>query len=222
MADRGQDRRGPVTTERVVGEDWYGLDLSSRTAARVAYSGVDLTETTSDAGLTFEECVFFDSQFNASTHTGAAFLNCAFTGCSFFGARFVECKFVGSKFDRCTYDQLVVERGDWSFVGLSAADLHSASFTDVRMREADLSAARLDGATAVGVDLSGAWLSRTNFERCDLRRSDLSTLDPSSAKLRGAIIGWEQAIVLATTMGLDVRPDADTSPADRPRRRGSR
>ena len=222
MAERRPDRSGPTTTSRVVGEDWYGLDLSGRTASQVHHSGVDLTETTSDSGLTFDECAFFDCEFNASVHTGAAFVNCAFTGCSFFGARFVECKFVGSKFDRCTYDQLVVERGDWSFTGLPAADLHSASFSDVRMREADLNGARFDGATVVGVDLSGAWLDKVNFERCDLRRSDLSTLDPATVNLRSAIIGWDQAIVIATAMGLDVRPDSDTAPAERPRRRAAR
>jgi uncharacterized protein YjbI with pentapeptide repeats len=219
VADREHGRPAPATTTRVVGEDWYGLDLSGRTGSQVHYSDLDLTETTSDAGLTFEECVFYDSRFNASVHTGAAFVNCAFTGCSFFGARFVECKLVGSRFDRCTFNQLVVERGDWSFTGLHGADLHTASLTDVRMREADLTAARCDGATVVGVDLSGAWLDKVNFERCDLRRSDLSTLDPATVNLRGAIIGWEQAIVLVTAMGLDVRPDSDIAPPDRSRRR---
>jgi len=222
MADRGPARPTPATTSRVVGEDWYGTDLTGHTAAKVHYSAVDLTETTSDGGMNFEECAFFDCQFNASVHTGAAFVNCVFTGCSFFGARFAECKFVGSRFDRCTFDQLVVERGDWSFTGLPTADLHSASFTDVRMREADLNAVRFDGATVVGVDLSGAWLEKANFQRCDLRRSDLSTLDPSVVNLRGAIIGWEQAIALAASMGLDVRPDSDTTPADRPRRKPAR
>lgn len=215
MADRRHGHPAPATTSRVVGEDWYALDLSGRAASQVAYSGLDLTETTSTAGLTFEECTFHDCRFNASDHAGAAFVNCTFTGSSFFGARFAACKFVGSMFDRCTFDQLVVEGGDWSFTGLPGADLHSASFTDVRMREVDLTGARLDGATVVGVDLSGAALAKANLERCDLRRSDLSALDPATVNLRAAIIGWEQAITLVAAMGLDVRPDSDTTPATR-------
>lgn len=218
MAERAE----PATTDRVVGEDWYGLDLTGRTASAVGYSGLDLTETTSTAGLTFEACVFRDVRFNAAEHAGAAFLNCAFTGCTFFAAKFVECKFVGSTFQRCTFDRLVVEHGDWSFTGLAGADLHSASFTGVRMREADLGGARFDGATVVGCDLSGATLAKVSFEHCDLRRSDLSAIDPWRAKLAGAVIGWEQAIVIATAMGLDVRPDSDTSPAARPHRRTGR
>ncbi len=207
MAERRPGQSAPETNERIVGEDWYGLDLSTQSHASVSFVDLDLTETTSTAGLVFEECVFRNARFNASAHTGAAFINCTFSGCNFFGAEFTECKFVGSAFDRSTFDQFVVRGGDWSFVGLPGADLHSAAFTDVRMREADLSGAKCDGATMSGLDLSGAMLEKASFERCDLRRSDLSALDPWTAKLRGAVIGWQQAITLASAMGLDVRPD---------------
>jgi fluoroquinolone resistance protein len=131
----------PSTVERVAAEDLYGEDLTGRGERQIEYVDVDLTESRSSAGAVFEQCVFRDVRFNAAEHTGAAFLNCAFVNCSLFGARFVDCKFVGSSFDRCSFDQLVVQRGDWSFVGLGGADLRGASFTDVRMREVDLASA---------------------------------------------------------------------------------
>jgi uncharacterized protein YjbI with pentapeptide repeats len=43
--------------------------------------------------------------------------------------------------------------------------------------------------------------------RCDLRGSQLSSLDPVNADLRGAVITFEQAIVLAVGLGLEVRPE---------------
>jgi uncharacterized protein YjbI with pentapeptide repeats len=196
-----------VTDARVVDEDWYGLELSQQSFAGTTYVDLDLTETTSEAGLVFSDCVFHNTRFNAAGHTGAAFLNCTFGNCSFFGAVFTDCKFVGSSFDKCTFDQLVVKGGDWSFVGLPGADLRGASFTDVRMREADLGGAKCDGATLVGLDLSAATLSKASFERADLRRTDLSALDPWTNPVRGAIIGWQQAVTVAEAMGLDVRPD---------------
>ncbi|HWB35028.1 MAG TPA: pentapeptide repeat-containing protein [Rugosimonospora sp.] len=196
-----------MTGERVVGEDWYGLDLSGQAHSGTTFVDLDLTESTSGAGLAFEDCVFHNAKFNAAEHTGAAFVNCTFAGCAFFAAVLVDCKFVGSSFDRCTFDQLVVRGGDWSFAGLPGADLRSASFTDVRMREVDLGGARLDGATVRGVDLSAATLEKVSFEGTDLRGSDLSAVDPLANKLRGAKITWQQAVTLATALGLDVRQD---------------
>jgi uncharacterized protein YjbI with pentapeptide repeats len=57
------------------------------------------------------------------------------------------------------------------------------------------------------VDLSGAWLHSADLARADLRGSDLSAVDPLSTELRGAVIDVEQAITLAGTLGLHVRPD---------------
>lgn len=96
------------------------------------------------------ECTFRGGRFNVSTHTDAAFLNCAFVSCSFFDTTFERCKMVGSMFDRCAFNLLKVIGGNWSFVGLPGADL-------------------------------------------------------SSAELKYAIITIDQAIVLATALGGDVR-----------------
>jgi uncharacterized protein YjbI with pentapeptide repeats len=57
------------------------------------------------------------------------------------------------------------------------------------------------------VDLSGAWLVGADLSECDLRGSDLSTLNPLETQIRGAVITWEQAAVLAGSLGLDVRPE---------------
>jgi len=54
-------------------------------------------------------------------------------------------------------------------------------------------------------DLSGAWLSGAVLTECDLRGSDLGGMEPESMAMRGAIITYEQAIVFAMAMGLDVR-----------------
>jgi uncharacterized protein YjbI with pentapeptide repeats len=49
-------------------------------------------------------------------------------------------------------------------------------------------------------------MQRADFSGCDLRGSDLSTLDPLTVDLKNAIIDLPQAIVIATSLGLDVRP----------------
>jgi fluoroquinolone resistance protein len=202
VTDRSAAGRSPHT---VRGEDWGAGVLDGFGAAGVEYVDVDMTELTTRRAV-FEQCSFRDVRLNASVHEASAFLNCTFVSCNLFDASFTGCKLVGSRFERCSTRLLRVVDGDWSFVGLPGADLRSVTFSGVRMREADLTGARLDGATVTGVDLSGSSLSRTSWVRCDLRGSDLSSLDPAQAQLRGAIVTEEQAVVVATNLGLDVRP----------------
>jgi fluoroquinolone resistance protein len=200
-------RAAPEIVARVVGEDWSRDDLSGRSESHTEYVRLDLAETTSSGGLLFESCTFRDVGFDLAEHTAAAFLNCTFTGCQFIGTRLIGCKFLGSSFERCSFERMTVEGGDWSFVRLPGAGLRTATFDDVRMREADLTGVDAQGGALRGCDLSAATLGRAQLDRCDLRRSDLSALDPWNVGLRGAKINWEQAVVLAVGFGLDVQPD---------------
>lgn len=207
MADRVHGRPLPETTETLSGEDWYDEDVSGRSYDHVEFRELDLTESTSTGGLDLTECVVRGGHFNRSRHTGAAFVNCTFVDCEFFGATFTECKFLGSSFLRCTFTQLTVRGGDWSFVALPGADLHTVTFDGVRMHEADLSRVRLTGATMRRVDLARAQLDKADLSKCDLRGSELSALDPWTATLSGAIVDWQQAVSIATNLGMDVRTD---------------
>jgi fluoroquinolone resistance protein len=200
LADR---RPAPETNSEVRGEDWGGREIRQETFTGVAFTEVDLSEVVTERSV-FDQCHFRGVRFNVSTHTSTAFLNCRFTRCTFFDSTFTGCKLTGSVFDGCSTDLLKVVGGDWSFVGLSGAELGSASFTDVRMREADLGGIRAISGTLRGLDLSGASLSKANLTDCDLRGSDLSSLDPTVV-LRGAVITFEQAVSLAVSQGLDVR-----------------
>ena len=206
MADRRGGAAAPKTDVTQSSVDWSGEDISGQTHTRVLFVNLDLTEA-KNTGAVFSECTFKRAKFNASEHVGAAFLNCTFVNCNFFDAKFTECKLVGSMFDRCTFEITQVTGGNWSLVGLPGADLRSATFRDVRMREADLTGARCQGSAFRNVDLAGALLHKADFSECDLRRSDLGSLDPETTEIRGAIVTLEQAIVIASALGLDIRAD---------------
>lgn len=206
MADsRAMPDRADMDAE-IVDEDWDGRDLKGLEHARTALIDVDMTESRLTSS-TFLDCVFERVRLNAASLSGCAFLNCTFERCTFFDSTFDGCKLVGSTFERCTFTNVVVTGGDWSFVGLSGADLRSASFTDVRLRGADLTDARCEGAALRQVDLAGASMMGANLSGCDLRGSDLSSLDPTAVRLRNAIIDWQQALQVVAALGLEVRPD---------------
>jgi uncharacterized protein YjbI with pentapeptide repeats len=58
------------------------------------------------------------------------------------------------------------------------------------------------------LDLSGAVLSGADLGDADLRGSDLSSVDPADTELRGAQVDVGQAVVLVSTLGLRVVPEA--------------
>jgi fluoroquinolone resistance protein len=192
-----------VEDESISGEDWYAEELLDRTYRRCSFFDVDLTEATSRGSL-FEECTFGNVKFNASRHDDSAYIRCTFDRCNFFEAEFTGCKLLGSSFKDCQLRPLTIHNGDWSFVGMSGANLRGVNLRGVRMREADLSGANLTEATVSDVDLSGAHLRSVNLTRCDLRGTDLTALDPARATLTGAMITAEQAIIIAALLGLRV------------------
>ncbi len=198
---------GTPPPSRVVGEDWSVEDLSGRTETAVEYVRVDLAETTSTGGLVFEGCTFRDVGFELARHTAAAFVNCTFVSCRFTNATLQDCKFIGSSFERCEFARMTVEGGDWSFVALRRADLRTATFVDVRMREIDLSNVDARGGVLRGCEASAAAWHEAQLERCDLRGTDLHTLNPWGVRLAGARVTWEQAVVIAIGLGLDVTSD---------------
>ncbi|TDU89841.1 pentapeptide repeat protein [Kribbella voronezhensis] len=203
MADRTHGRQTPATESTI--RDWDDADPSGQTYTRVLFIDSDLTEI-SNAGGVFEECVFRGVRFNASSHTDAAFVNCTFVRCSFFDTTFTRCKLMGSRFDDCAYSLMKVTGGDWSFASLPGADLRGAELSGVKLREADLTGLRAGKSVLRNLDLSGASMQRADFSGCDLRGSDLSTLDPLTVELKGAIVDLPQAMVITTSLGLEVRP----------------
>ena len=206
MAERRRGESAPATESTVTKESWDGRDISGEEHTRVLFSDVDFTEVV-NRGATFTECIFRKVKLNCSVHTDSAFVNCTFSGCSFFDVKLTDCKLVGTKFDKCTFDLMEVRGGNWSHVGLPGADLRRASFQGVRLREADLTGARCDGGSLRDLDLAGASLDGVKLTGCDLRGSDLSSLAPAHVDLTDAIVTVEQAIVIATALGLDVRAD---------------
>ncbi|RYE32896.1 MAG: pentapeptide repeat-containing protein [Hyphomicrobiales bacterium] len=204
MAERKHGASAPKTVETISGADWSGDALNRQRYQSTLFADLDLSDAR-NTGSVFNECTFRRARFNGSSHHSAAFVNCTFTACNFFDTTFTECKLLGSVFDGCQFDSMQVVDGDWSFVGLSRADLQKAAFRGTRLREADLNGARCQDGSMRDVDLSGASLHRADFSKCDLRGSELSSLEPANTQLRGAIITIEQTIVIARALGLDVR-----------------
>jgi uncharacterized protein YjbI with pentapeptide repeats len=204
LVSRYGDRVEPVVDESFNDVDWYGEDLGDRVFTRCQFFHVDLTEATS-RGAVFTECTFGNVLFNASRHVDSAFLRCTFKRCNLFETEFSGCKLVGSGFHESIVRPLTVDGGDWSFAVLAGADLRGTRWRGARMREVDLAGADCREALLTDLDLSGAQFRAAKLGGCDLRGSDLSALVPGTAELSGAVIDANQAVVLAQTLGLEVR-----------------
>lgn len=204
MAERASGAPRSPTTSTVAGANWDGRKLEREQHSDVLFTDLDMTEARNDRSV-FNRCTFRRARFNASAHEDAAFLNCTFIGCNLFDVRFLRCKLVGSLFDGCSFEIMQVKDGDWSFAGLAGADLGTAQFDGVRLREADLTRALCKGSVLRRCDLSGASLNGADLTNADLRGSELSALDPREVTLTNAIIDIKQTVAIAQALGLDVR-----------------
>lgn len=120
---------GPAGTD-VRGADWYGEDLSGQEHTRVAFSGVDLSETTDD-GAVFTECTFRDCR-------------AAFTG-----TRLREADLTGVRASGATLRHLDLSGAELSEADLGGADLRGSDLTAVDPRSVQLIGAEIDVAQAV-------------------------------------------------------------------------
>lgn len=186
------------------GEDRYGDDLSGAAYEGCELVDVDLTEVRGN-GASFVECRLVNVVLSCAILDGALFERCTFVRTTLFDASLTDCKLVGSTFTDCRFDQLKVDGGDWSFVSLVRADLRQARLADLRMREADLSGARL--GSVLRCDLAGATWRGADLSAADLRGSELSALAPADVTLAGAVIDGMRAVTLAQNMGLDIRAE---------------
>jgi uncharacterized protein YjbI with pentapeptide repeats len=73
------------------------------------------------------------------------------------------------------------------------------------MREADLTRANCQGSVLADVDLSGARWEGADLTKSDLRGSDLTAMQPAEVRLTGAVIHADQAVVVAQSLGFEVR-----------------
>lgn len=194
------------TRTTLSGLDWESRHIVDEVHEHVSFIDMDCTEATI-SGTTFSECFFRGVKFNCARISHSAFVNCTFAQCTFFETHFTDCKLMGSVFERCTYDLMHVGGGNWSHVNVAGASLGRAVIRDVRFHEADLTSAKFNDGILCNTDLSAAWLEGADFTDCDLRGSDLSALELGRVKLKGAIITVEQAITLASLLGLDVRSE---------------
>ncbi|MEQ1781784.1 MAG: pentapeptide repeat-containing protein [Hyphomonadaceae bacterium] len=204
MADRASGSGGPPTLSTVASANWDGRKLEREHYSDVLFTDLDMREAQT-TGSVFNRCTFRRTRFNSSVHEDTAFLNCTFVGVNFFDVRFVRCKLMGSVFEGCAFEIMQVKDGDWSFAGLARADLCSAQFDGVRLREADLTRTRCKGSALRNCDLSLATLNGADFTSCDLRGSDLGALDPREVVITGAIIDIKQTASIAQALGFDVR-----------------
>ena len=206
MPDRTGARSAPATDRTVVAGDWEGVDLTGQVHERTLFQDAEFSECVGD-GAQFVDCTFRSGRFDAAKLTAANFENCTFLRCSFFNTVLTDCKFIGSTFDECDFAQLQVNGGNWSFVGLPAADLKHARLKGVRMHEVDLTGAQCRGGALLNCDLASARWSRADLRTCDLRGCDLSSLDPFGVQLSGTIVDVHQAVTIAHNLGLDIRTE---------------
>lgn len=158
---------------------------------------------------------------NGATFEGSVFRDCLFEqvdfgDCTFRDVRFEQCRFIG-----CTMDKGWLNRVDLRDCSAPGLSLLQARLSQVSAAACDLSFANISETSIDHMALRDCRMREAAFQRaklrhvsladCDLTRIDVSTclfqapvLSGDHRELRGLVVSPEQALSLATLLGVRI------------------
>ncbi|MDG4802530.1 pentapeptide repeat-containing protein [Micromonospora sp. WMMD980] len=180
--DTTTDLAGDLTEALVEGAGWHGSQLEDVSIRSSVITGVDLSESTWEAGSLFS-CEFTRTDFSGATLTGTTIERCAITGSRFTGTRLTDVRLKDVLFDSCRFDYATFHR-------VTAAG--SVAFTDCTLTNGAWSSCRLPRIALRSCDLTSLELDSCHLDGADLRGSRLHGLKTKLDNLHGVILGEDQ------------------------------
>ncbi|WBB70600.1 pentapeptide repeat-containing protein [Micromonospora sp. WMMD812] len=171
-----------LTEALVNGAAWHNLHLEDVSIRSSLITGVDLSESTWEAGSLYG-CDFTRTDFSGATLTGITIERCAITGSRFTGTRLTDVRLKDVLFDSCRFDYATLHR-------VTAAG--SVAFTDCTLTNGAWSSCRLPRIALRSCDLAGLELDSCHLDGADLRGSRLQGLKTPLDNLRGVTLGEDQ------------------------------
>ncbi|MGW5559006.1 pentapeptide repeat-containing protein [Micromonospora sp. NPDC003944] len=180
--DTMTDLDGGLTEALVEGAAWRGSHLEDARVRSSLITGVDLSESTWEAGSLYG-CEITRTDLPGATLTGITIERCAITGSRFTGTRLTDVRLKDVLFDGCRFDYATFQR-------VTAGG--SIAFTDCTLTNGAWSSCRLPRIALRSCDLTGLELDSCHLDGTDLRGSRLQGLKTPLVNLRGVILGGDQ------------------------------
>ncbi|WP_027660360.1 pentapeptide repeat-containing protein [Salinispora fenicalii] len=180
--DATTDLDDDLTEALVEGAAWRGAQLADVSIRSSLLAGVDLGESTWEAGSLFG-CEVTRTDFSGATLTGITIERCAITGSRFTGTRFTDVRLKDVLFDGCRLDYATLQR---------VAAVGSVAFTDCTLSNGEWSFCRLPRIVLRSCDLVDLELEACHLDGADLRGSRLHGLRTPLDNLRGVTLGEDQ------------------------------
>ncbi|AEB44271.1 pentapeptide repeat-containing protein [Micromonospora maris] len=180
--DTTTDLAGGLSEALVEGASWRGSHLEDVSIRSSLITGVDLSESTWEAG-SFYGCEITRTDFSGATLTGITIERCAVTGSRFTGTRLTDVRLKDVLFDGCRFDYATLQR---------VAAAGSVAFTDCTLSNGAWSSCRLPRIALRSCDLAGLELDSCQFDGTDLRGSRLHDLKTPLDNLRGVTLDEDQ------------------------------
>lgn len=180
--DTTTDLAGGLTEALVEGGAWHGSHLEDARIRSSLIIGVDLSESTWEAGSLYG-CEITRTDFSGATLTGITIERCAITGSRFTGTKLTDVRLKDVLFDGCRFDYATFHR---------AATAGSVAFTDCTLTNGAWSSCRLPRIALRSCNLSGLELDSCHLDGADLRGSRLHGLKTPLDNLRGVTLSEDQ------------------------------
>jgi uncharacterized protein YjbI with pentapeptide repeats len=200
----------PTALHRLIfrrGDKPYLIEVANRMAIsgitfdRCDFGGAGLSDVRTEK-VTFTGCSFVGAELHGSQHRFSSFVDCTFDRTSWHGAVLTGCRVLGSTFTDCRLRPFTVAGCDLSLSSFGGERLMGTDFSGVRLREANLTGTDLSNCNFAGADLTGARAGGAILKGADLRGARIDTAFWVAAKVAGAMVDIDQALLYAAAHGL--------------------
>ncbi|MEV0328979.1 pentapeptide repeat-containing protein [Micromonospora echinospora] len=180
--DSTSELTGDLSDATVEVASWRGAEFENVSVRSSRISGVDLSESTWQAGALLG-CEVARTNFSGATLSGVTIERCAVTGSRFTGARLTDIRLKDVLFEGCRFDYA-------TFTRVTAAG--AVAFVDCVLTDATWSSCRLLDTVLRSCQLTRLELDSCQLRGADLRGNPLHDLRATLANLHGVILDEDQ------------------------------
>lgn len=145
-------------------------------------------------------CLFVDVIFDHCDFSNACFEETVFRRCIF-----QNCRMTGVDFSACSFSDVKLIRSQCTLMNLNQTKWNRSEWNHCIFQESSLHAVQLKDMNVIECDFVGCEIHRTPLNGIDLSTSNINNIAILPENLRGVIVNAEQAIALASLLGIIVK-----------------
>lgn len=149
---------------------------------------------------TMSSCLFADVIFDHCDFSNACFESSVFRRCIF-----RNCRMTGIDLSSCSFTDVKIQHSQCMLINLNATKWNRCEWNQSIFKDGSLGFVQLKNVNVLECDFSDCEINQTPLKGIDLSTSKINDIAILPENLKGVIVSEEQAIALASLLGIIVK-----------------